>query len=154
MADRLKVEYISPSDLTPYDGNPRVHTDAQIQKLAASIQEYGVVLPVLVDACNVIIAGHAVVAACMSLAIPEIPCVRASHLTDGQVKAYILADNRLAEDSTWDKSKLKAEMLKLRDEYGLTLEHTGFETREILRLRLDTARTNSPRDSSEKSVKI
>ena len=152
MTDRLKVEYISPSELTPYDGNPRVHTDAQIQKLAASIQEYGVVLPVLVDAGNVIIAGHAVVAACMKLGVPEIPCVRASHLTDGQVKAYILADNRLAEDSAWDKTKLKAEMLRLRDEYGLTLEHTGFETREILRLRLDTADTPKDEDATPESV--
>ena len=152
MTDRLKVEYISPSKLTPYDGNPRIHTDTQIQKLAASIQEYGVVLPVLVDAGNVIIAGHAVVRACESLNIPEIPCVRASHLTEAQKRAYILADNRLAEDSSWDKVMLKAEMLKLRDDYGVNLEGTGFETREILRLRLDTADTPKDEDTMPEAV--
>lgn len=152
MTDKLKVEYISPSALTPYDGNPRIHTDTQIQKLASSIQEYGVVLPVLVDAGNVILAGHAVVRACESLNIPEIPCVRASHLTESQKRAYILADNRLAEDSSWDKVMLKAEMLKLRDDYGVNLEGTGFETREILRLRLDTADTPKDEDTTPEAV--
>ena len=152
MTDRLKVEYISPSELIPYDGNPRIHSEQQIQKLQASIQEYGIVLPVLIDANNVIIAGHAVVSACQKLNIPEIPCVRASHLTEGQIKAYILADNRLAEDSTWDKALLKTEMLKLRDDFGLELENTGFEKREILRLRLDTADTPKDEDATPEEV--
>ena len=98
--DKLKIEHISPSALIPYEGNPRIHTEAQIAKLKASIQEYGIVLPVLVDAENVIIAGHAIVQACQQLAIAEIPCVRAVHLTEAQKRAYILADNRLAEDSS------------------------------------------------------
>ena len=147
LADPLKVEYISPSSLTPYEGNPRIHSDKQIQKLQASIQEYGVVLPVLVDSGNVIIAGHAVVRACENLQLPEIPCVRASHLTEAQKRAYILADNRLAEDSSWDKVILKAEMLKLRDDYGVNLEGTGFEQREILRLRMDVAEIPKDEDS-------
>ncbi|MBR1439055.1 MAG: hypothetical protein IJ587_11020, partial [Synergistaceae bacterium] len=78
--------------------------------------------------------------------ISEIPCVRATHLSEGQIKAYILADNRLAEDSTWDKAMLKTEMLKLRD-FGLELENTGFEKREILRVRLDTADTLKDEDA-------
>ena len=104
--DKLKIEHISPSELTPYEGNPRVHTEAQIAKLKASIQEYGIVLPVLVDAENVIIAGHAVVQSCKELELPEVPCVRAAHLTEAQKRAYILADNRLAEDSSWDRAML------------------------------------------------
>ncbi len=153
MTDPLKVEYISPSSLTPYDGNPRIHSDKQIQKLQASIQEYGVVLPVLVDADNVIIAGHAVVRACENLQLSEIPCVRATHLTEAQKRAYILADNRLAEDSSWDKVMLKAEMLKLRDDYGVNLEGTGFEQREILRLRMDVAETPKDEDAMPEDVK-
>ena len=152
MTDPLKVEYISPSSLMPYDGNPRIHSDKQIQKLQASIQEYGVVLPVLVDAGNVIIAGHAVVRACENLSIPEIPCVRASHLTEAQKRAYILADNRLAEDSSWDKVMLKSEMLRLRDDYGVNLEGTGFEQREILRLRMDVAETPKDEDAPPEEV--
>ena len=141
---KLKIEQIPPDTLTPYEGNPRIHTEQQIAKLKASIQEYGIVLPVLIDTANVIIAGHAVVQACQQLGIEEIPCVRASHLTEAQTKAYILADNRLAEDSSWDTAMLKTEMLKLRDDYGLELEHTGFERREILRLRMDVA--DEPKD--------
>ncbi len=141
---KLKIEQIPPDTLTPYEGNPRIHTEQQIEKLKASIQEYGIVLPVLIDASNIIIAGHAVVQACQQLGIEEIPCVRASHLTEAQTKAYILADNRLAEDSSWDTVMLKTEMLKLRDDYGLELEHTGFEKREILRLRMDVA--DEPKD--------
>lgn len=153
MIDPLKVEYISPSSLTPYDGNPRIHSDKQIQKLQASIREYGVVLPVLVDADNVIIAGHAVVRACENLQLSEIPCVRASHLTEAQKRAYILADNRLAEDSSWDKVMLKTEMLRLRDDYGVNLEGTGFEQREILRLRMDVAETPKNEDAIPEKVK-
>ena len=149
----MNIEHIASSELTPYEGNPRIHTDQQIEKLKASIQEYGIVLPVLIDANNVIIAGHGVVQACQQLDISEIPCVRALHLTEAQVKAYILADNRLAEDSSWDRSKLKTEMLKLRDEYGLELEHTGFEKREILRLRMDIAETPKDEDAAPEEVK-
>ena len=154
MNEKLKIEYISPDELSPYDGNPRIHTEQQIAKLKASIQEYGVVLPVLIDANNVIIAGHAVVTACKELELAEIPCVRASHLTEAQTRAYILADNRLAEDSSWDKSMLKTEMLKLRDEYGLELEHTGFEKREILRLRMDIADTPKDEDAMPEESKV
>lgn len=66
---KLKIEHLSPEVLIPYEGNPRVHTEAQIQKLMASIKEYGIVLPVLIDTNNVIIARHAVVTACINLGI-------------------------------------------------------------------------------------
>ena len=144
----MDIELLSPFLLIPYENNPRIHSDAQINKLAESVREYGVVLPVLIDSNNVIIAGHAVVAACIKLELTEIPCVRASHLTEAQKRAYILADNRLAEDSTWDKAILKTEMLKLRDDFGLELAHTGFENREILRLRLDTVDTPKDEDAT------
>ena len=145
--NRLKIEHITAAELIPYENNPRIHTEQQIEKLKASIQEYGIVLPVLIDASNVILAGHALVQACRALEISEVPCVRASHLTEAQTRAYILADNRLAEDSSWDTSILKTEMLKLRDDYGLELEHTGFERREILRLRMDVADTPKDEDA-------
>lgn len=153
MADKIKVEYISPLELIPYEGNPRIHSDSQIQKLQASIQEYGIVLPVLIDEKNIIIAGHAVVTASQKLEISEIPCVRAIHLTEAQKHAYILLDNRITEDASWDKVKLKAEMLKLRDDYGFELENTGFERREILRLRLDTVETPKDEDEMPEEVK-
>ena len=153
MNEKIKIEYLSPSDLIPYEGNPRIHSDAQLEKLMASVREYGVVLPILIDENNVIISHHAVVTACLKLGLSEIPCVRASHLNEAQKRAYILADNRLAEDSTWDRSMLKTEMLKLRDDFGLELENTGFEKREILRLRLDTADTPKDEDAMPEEVK-
>ena len=145
--EKLKIEYLSPADLVPYENNPRVHSDSQIEKLIASIKEYGVVLPVLIDSDNGIIAGHAIIQACRKLELSEVPCVRASHLTEAQKHAYILADNRLAEDSEWDKAKLKTEMLILRDNFGLELENTGFEKREIFRLKLDTVETPKDEDA-------
>ena len=150
----MQIESLPINELKPYEGNPRVHSESQIQKLMASVKEYGIVLPVLIDSNNVIIAGHAVVKACERLGLTEIPCVRASHLNEAQTRAYILADNRLAEDSEWDKSLLKSEMLKLREEYGLELEHTGFEKREILRLRLDTAETPKNEEALPEESKI
>ncbi|MBR0094356.1 MAG: site-specific DNA-methyltransferase, partial [Synergistaceae bacterium] len=153
MNERIKIEFLPPSSLIPYEGNPRVHSDAQIDKLVASVREYGVVLPILIDENNVIISHHAVVAACLKLELSEIPCVRASHLTEAQKRAYILVDNRLAEDSTWDKAMLKTEMLKLRDDFGVKLENTGFEKREILRLKLDTIETPKDEDATPDEVK-
>ena len=149
----MKVENISTSALIPYEGNPRIHSDNQIQKLQESIREYGIVLPVLIDAENVILSGHAVVRACQNLEIAEIPCIRDTNLTEAQKHAYILAANRLAEDSSWDKVMLKTEMLKLRDEYGVKLENTGFEAREILRLRMDVADTPKDEDTMPEEVK-
>lgn len=151
---RLEIEFLSPSTLIPYEGNPRLHSEKQIKKLMASIQEYGIVLPVLIDTNNVILARHAVITACINLGISEVPCIRASHLSEAQKRAYILADNRLAEDSTWDKGMLKTEMLRLRDDYGLELEDTGFEAREILRLRMDVADTPKDEDAVPEEVNI
>ncbi|MBQ7562045.1 MAG: site-specific DNA-methyltransferase, partial [Synergistaceae bacterium] len=149
----MQIEYLSVSELKPYEGNPRIHNEKQIEKLISSIQEFGFVLPVLIDCENVIIAGHAKVLAALKINMPEVPCVRASHLSEAQRKAYILADNRLAEDSEWDKNLLKTEMLKLRDDYGLELESTGFESREILRLRMDIAETPKNEDLLPEEVK-
>ena len=144
----MQIEYLPANTLKPYENNPRIHSDKQIKKLMSSIQEYGIVLPVLVDSNNIIIAGHAIVTSAQNLEISEIPCVRASHLNEAQTRAYILADNRLAEDSEWDKNLLKSEMLRLRDNFGLELEYTGFESREILRLRMDIADTPKNEDST------
>ena len=76
----MQIEYLSTSELKPYEGNPRIHNEKQIEKLISSIQEYGFVLPVLIDCENVIIAGHAKVLAALKLNMPEVPCVKASHL--------------------------------------------------------------------------
>ncbi|MBR0252700.1 MAG: site-specific DNA-methyltransferase [Synergistaceae bacterium] len=151
--NKIEIEYLSPLVLIPYENNPRIHPESQIEKLAESVKEYGVVLPILINSENCIIAGHAIVQACLKVGLSEIPCVRASFLSEAQIMAYVIADNRLAEDSSWNKEKLKTEMLKLRDDFGLKLEITGFERREILRLKLDVAETPKDEDEIPEPVK-
>lgn len=133
----MNIEEIDPKKLIPYVNNPREHPEAQIKKLMGSLREFGFVLPVLIDCADTIIAGHGIVLAAVRLEMETVPCIRAAHLTEGQQRAYIIADNRIAEDSKWDKEKLSAEMLRLRDDFGISLEATGFAKREILAFNLD-----------------
>lgn len=138
MSDKqIELEFINPDGLIPFANNARIHPESQIKRLMSSLREYGVVIPILIDDRNGILAGHGVVMAALRLALEVIPCVRASHLTEGQRRAFIIAANRLAEDSSWDKEILSAEMLCLRDDFGMDLGGTGFTPREIVRLRLD-----------------
>jgi DNA modification methylase len=105
------------------------------------------IIPVLVGNDNVIIAGHGVTEAALRIGLEMVPCVRASHLTEAQRRAFVLAANRLAEDSTWDGDTLRVEMLRLRDDFGVELEKTGFLPREIVRLRLDMSLENADEDT-------
>lgn len=106
METTTTLELIDPARLIPSAVNPRVHTQRQIRELRASIREFGVVSPVLVDKDLNIIAGHAVVDAALAECVPAVPCVYVEHLTPTQRKAYMIADNRLAEKSRWDDELL------------------------------------------------
>ena len=92
-----KLELIAIDKLIPYANNARTHSDEQIKKIQASLREFGFVNPVLIDKDCGIIAGHGRVEAAKREGMKEIPCVWVEHLTDAQKKAYILADNKLAE---------------------------------------------------------
>lgn len=118
------------SDLIPYARNSRTHSDEQIGKIAASIKEFGFLNPVIIDGENGIIAGHGRVMAAQKLGLEEIPTIEASHLTDAQRRAYIIADNRLALDAGWDDEMLRVEFSELED-LGFDLELTGFDNEEI-----------------------
>jgi DNA modification methylase len=113
----------------------------------ASLREYGVVIPVLIGDDNVILAGHGVTEAALRMGLEAVPCVRANHLTEAQRRAFVLAANRLAEDSSWNTEALRLEMLRLRDDFGVDLEDTGFTQREIVRLRLDMDFGNADEDA-------
>lgn len=97
-------------DLVPYANNARIHRKAQISQLRASLREFGFVTPVLIDFDNNIIAGHGRVEAARAEGMTEVPCVLVTNLTEAQRKAYILADNRLSETSSWDEPMLKIEL--------------------------------------------
>lgn len=128
MTERLEKRKIS--ELIPYANNARTHSPAQIELLRRSLREFGFVSPVLIDAAGNVIAGHGRIEAARLEGIEEAPCVLVEHLTDAQRRAYILADNRLAELSGWDEVARDAELLRLRGE-GVDLTLTGFEDGEI-----------------------
>ena len=118
------------ADLIPYARNSRTHSDAQVTKIAASIREFGFLNPVIVDGQNGIIAGHGRVMAAKKLGLEEVPVVEASHLSEAQRRAYVIADNRLALDAGWDDEMLRVEFAEL-EELGFDLELTGFTLDEI-----------------------
>jgi ParB-like chromosome segregation protein Spo0J len=115
MDNKLQFDYINISELIPYARNSRLHSDAQINQLCSSIKEFGFISPVVIDKNNVIIAGHGRVLAANKLKIEQVPCVRAEHLTDTQIRAYCIVDNRLAETSTWDTEMLSLELKELEE---------------------------------------
>lgn len=123
-------------DLIPYARNSRTHSDAQVGKIAASIREFGFLNPVIIDGQNGIIAGHGRVMAAQKLGLETVPVIEASHLTEAQRRAYVIADNRLALDAGWDEEMLRVEFAELAD-MGFDLELTGFGLDEIAGLQID-----------------
>ena len=127
---KLKIEYRKVSELLPYARNARTHSDEQVSQLAASIKEFGFNNPVAIDADGMILCGHGRVMAAQKLHMAEVPTVCLSHLSDTQVKAYILADNKLALNAGWDNDMLKVELEDLKDlDFDLNL--TGFSDEEL-----------------------
>lgn len=121
-----KIEHIETDKLIPYARNPRKHSEEQISQVMGSIKEFGFVNPVLIKDDQTIIAGHCRIIASQRLGLEKVPCIRLSHLTPTQAKAFVLADNQLALNSTWDDDLLKLELEDLKlDEFDLDL--LGFD---------------------------
>lgn len=127
----LTVIYKDPKSLTARTSNPRVHSKKQIGQLKNSIQEFGFLRPVLVDADGGIIAGHGATLAAVELGMTDIPTVRVDHLSPAQVRAYVIADNKLAENSGWDRQLLALELKDLSLKFSFDLTLTGFELPEV-----------------------
>jgi ParB/RepB/Spo0J family partition protein len=120
----------SVEKLVPYANNPRTHSDAQIAQIAESIEEFGFTNPILVDTKAGILAGHGRLRAAQKLGLAKVPVLVLDHLTETQKRAYLLADNRLAENAGWDEELLAAELEALKlEEYDLAL--TGFSEKEL-----------------------
>jgi DNA modification methylase len=133
---KQEIEQIKTADLVPYARNAKKHDEAQVAKLAGSIREFGFNNPVLIDADNGIIAGHGRVMAAQKLALASVPCLRLSHLSETQKRAYILADNRLAElGGGWDAEMLKLELADLGD-LDVDLDGIGFGADDLQDLEL------------------
>ena len=125
-----QIEMRDPKSLRPYAGNARTHSRKQIRQIADSIERFGFVNPILIDAEGDIIAGHGRLAAAQLLGIPEVPVLPVIHLSPAEKRAYILADNRLAEKAGWDKEILAIELQSLID-LDFEVELVGFELAEI-----------------------
>lgn len=131
MAKTTKMVEVSVSKLVPYEKNAKIHGEAQLEKLKASIEEFGFLSPCLIDKDNNIIAGHGRVMAAKELGLKTVPCVYIEGLTDEQRRAYILADNRLGELGEWDMDLVSAELQDLKDS-GFDIDLTGFDIDDII----------------------
>ena len=138
---KAKVEF-----LIPYARNSRTHSESQVDKIAASIKEFGFLNPIIVDGDGGIVAGHGRLLAAKKLGMEYLPTIEADHLTDAQRRAYVIADNRLALDAGWDDDLLRVEFDDLRAD-GFDLELTGFTLDEISALQIEEVEGLTDEDS-------
>src|SRR5215216_6725632 len=143
------IEHVSVRSLRPYQRNARRHSKAQIKQIAASIERFGFSNPVLIAGDDEIVAGHGRVAAAKLLGIETVPAVRLSHLTEVEMRAYVVADNKLALNAGWDREMLAIELQGLVD-LDFEVELTGFSLSEV-DIVLDEAR-ESATDSADASI--
>lgn len=122
----MDIKEIKLSELKPYEKNPRKNDEA-VKYVAASIKEFGFKVPIVIDKDNVIVAGHTRYKAAKQLKIKKVPCIIASDLTEEQIKAYRLADNKVAEKAEWDSGLLNIELDSLID---FDMELFGFDKEE------------------------
>jgi len=128
MADHIELKKVD--ELIPYSKNARLHSEAQVAQIAASIIEFGFTNPVLIDGEKGIIAGHGRLMAAKKLGLKEVPVVVLDHLSETQKKAYIIADNKLAENAGWDEEILASELADLKNE-DFNLDLIGFKDQEL-----------------------
>ena len=120
----LKIEYRPLESLIPFARNPRTHSEEQIAQIAASIKEFGFTNPILLDGENGVIAGHGRLAAAKELGLEKVPCIELGHLTPAQKRSYLIADNKIAQNSGWNDEFLRLELTDLK-ELGANLEVIG-----------------------------
>lgn len=126
---KLVMEYIDINSLVPYEFNPRDNA-AAVSSVAKSITNFGFLVPVVVDADNILVAGHTRVEAAKTLGLAEVPAMRAGHLTEDQINAFRLIDNKVSELAKWDFDLLSGEIAKLADS-GINLTDFGWTREEI-----------------------
>lgn len=120
----MNIINVNINELTAYENNPR-HNQGAVNQVAKSITEFGFKVPIIIDKDNVIITGHTRVLAAEKLGMKTVPTIVAEDLTDEQVKAFRIADNRTGENAHWDIEKLNEELEKVKDLF------TGFDMAEV-----------------------
>tara|TARA_R110002096_G_scaffold46591_3_gene124323 strand:+ start:303 stop:938 length:636 start_codon:yes stop_codon:yes gene_type:complete len=124
-----EIVSLSVNDLIPYDSNPKIHSEDQIQQLADSIREWGWTVPILIDENQTVLAGHGRLYAAKKLGMDNVPCVIANNWSEDQKKAYIIADNRLAQNGSWDHKLLNEQLAQLSESFDINL--AGFSNTDI-----------------------
>jgi ParB/RepB/Spo0J family partition protein len=125
----LQIVNRDVSELKPNPNNPRVHSDKQVQQVMDSISTFGFINPIVATPDDLIVTGHCRWDAALRLGLETVPVIRVDHLTDAQLRAFMIADNQLTLNASWDE-RLLAEQLKALAEVDLefSIEVTGFET--------------------------
>ena len=145
-----EMKMVETSKLIPYVNNARTHSQEQVNKLRGSLREFGFINPVIIDSDFNVIAGHGRLMAAKEEGIEEVPCVLVDYLTEAQKKAYILADNRYAQDAGWDEELLRLEIEALEGmDFDVSL--TGFDDQEIADLFADDESTGAEDDDFDLS---
>ena len=145
-----EMKMIPVDKLVPYVNNARTHSQEQVNKLRGSLREFGFINPVIIDRDNNVLCGHGRLSAALEEGYKEVPCVYADNLTEAQKKAYILADNRYAEDAGWDEEILRVEIESLEGmDFDVSL--TGFDDQEIADLFADGESTGAEDDDFDLS---
>ena len=148
-----QMQLVPLEKLVPYVNNARTHSAAQITKLRSSLREFGFINPVIIDCNYGIIAGHGRVMAAKEEGIAEVPWVFVDYLTEAQKKAYILADNRFAQDAGWDEELLKLEIESLEAaDFNVAL--TGFDCAELEDLFRDNVRDHVKEDDFDVKAEL
>lgn len=134
-SNRLSIEYLPIDQFRLPKRKLRKHPQGQIRKIVASIERFGMNVPVLVDEGNEVLAGAATIEACKKLGFDELPCVRIAHLNDAEKRLFRIAHNRIAEDASWDTKELKLELEEIViDLPALDLTLSGFAVTEVDRM--------------------
>ena len=143
----LSIEYRPLASLRFDQQNPRFHSKKQIKQIARSVETFGFNVPVLIDGKRQLIAGHGRVLAAQLLGMTQVPTIMLENLTETQIRAFMIADNRLTENSVWD-DRLLAEQLKALAvlELDFSIDVTGFEMGEIDVMIEDLAPATSGKD--------
>lgn len=127
-----QIEYYAPTALNPWANNARTHSKKQVRQIANSIEMFGFTNPVLIDDDNTILAGHGRVEAAKQMGMESVPCLRQSHMSDDEKRAYVLADNKLALNAGWDEDLLAKELGALHAlDLDFDVEITGFTIAEV-----------------------
>jgi DNA modification methylase len=132
LTQHLNIVYQDIDSLKLRANNPRTHSDKQVKQIANSISQFGFTNPILIDEQNIVIAGHGRIAAAKTLRMLEVPTIYLAALSDAEIRAYVIADNKLAENAGWDMDILAIEfqeLINLDLDFDITL--TGFDTAEI-----------------------